>query len=203
MTISNSRKHNLARNIKRAAFAFALSSVAATAAADWKLDAEHTALHFLSTKNAQVTEVHEFTSLSGTVTDEGALTVTVDLSSVETGIEIRNTRMQEMLFNVSTFASATFEATLPATMLSGEAGMVQHGSVEGTLNLHGMSAPMAFHVAVSHVDNDTVSVSTTQPSLLNVSTFGLEGGVDSLREVAGLKSITTTIPVTFTATFTR
>ena len=203
MKISNNRNTSLARNIKRAAIGFALSSVAASASADWELDAEQTALHFLSTKNAQVTEVHQFTSLSGSVTSSGELTVDIDLSSVDTGIDIRNSRMKEMLFNVSEFASATFEASVPEAMLSGKAGDVQLGPVEGMLSLHGMAAPVTFHIAVSHVDENTVSVSTTQPSLLNVADFGLESGVESLREIAGLKSITTTVPVTFTATFTK
>lgn len=203
MKISNNRNTSLARNIKRAAIVIALSSVAASASADWELDAEQTALHFLSTKNAQVTEVHQFTSLSGSVTSSGELTVDIDLSSVDTGIDIRNSRMKEMLFNVSEFASATFEASVPEAMLSGKAGDVQLGPVEGMLSLHGMAAPVTFHIAVSHVDENTVSVSTTQPSLLNVADFGLESGVESLREIAGLKSITTTVPVTFTATFTK
>lgn len=203
MKISNTRKDNLARKFKRAAIGIALSSVATTAAADWELDAENTSLHFLSTKNAQVTEVHQFTSLSGSVSDSGELTVDVDLSSVDTGIDIRNTRMKEMLFNVTEFGSATFEASIPKAMLSGKAGDVQLGAVDGILSLHGMAAPMTFHIAVSLVDKSTISVSTTQPSLLDVSAFGLTDGVESLREVAGLKSITTTVPVTFTATFTK
>ncbi len=173
MTISNSHNITLARHIKRAAIGIALSSVAASASADWELDAEHTALHFLSTKNAQVTEVHQFTSLSGSVTSSGKLTIDIDLSSVDTGINIRDTRMKEMLFNVSEFASATFEASVPEAMLSGKAGDVQLGPVEGMLSLHGMAAPITFHIAVSHVDENTVSVSTTQPSLLNVADFGL------------------------------
>lgn len=203
MKISNSRNSTLARNVKRIAISIALSSVAASASADWKLDADQTSLHFLSTKNAQVTEVHQFTSLTGSVNDSGELTVNIDLSSVDTGIDIRNTRMQEMLFNVSEFASATFESTIPKAMLSGKAGDVQLGPVEGMLSLHGMAAPVTFHIAVSHIDDNTISVSTTQPSLLSVSDFGLENGVESLREIAGLKSITTTIPVTFTATFKK
>lgn len=203
MKISNNRNTKMARSFKRAAVGIVLSFVAASAAADWELDAEHTALHFLSTKNAQVTEVHQFTSLSGSVTSSGKLTIDIDLSSVDTGINIRDTRMKEMLFNVSEFASATFEASVPEAMLSGKAGDVQLGPVEGMLSLHGMAAPITFHIAVSHVDENTVSVSTTQPSLLNVADFGLESGVELLREIAGLKSITTKVPVTFTATFTK
>lgn len=203
MKISNTRKDSLARGFKRAVLGMALSSVAVSAAADWELDAEKTSLHFLSTKNAQVTEVHQFTSVTGSLSESGELSVSVDLSSVDTGIDIRNTRMKDMLFNVSQFASATFEASVPQAMLSGSAGDIQLGPVEGILNLHGMAAPITFHIAVSYVDENTVSVSTTQPSLLDVTTFGLADGVESLREVAGLKSITATVPVTFTATFTR
>ena len=173
------------------------------AAADWSIDGETSALHFLSTKNAQVTEVHKFDSFDGTLSDGGKLNVAVDLSSVNTAIDIRNKRMQEMLFNVTKFAQATFEANLPESMMNLKSGQVVNGRVDGILMLHGKAVPTSFSVKASKVDDDTLTVSTTSPTLIKAESFGLAEGVAALQKIAGLKSITTTVPVTFSVTFTQ
>ena len=171
------------------------------AAADWSIDSETSVLHFLSTKNAQVTEVHKFDSFNGTLSDSGKLSVAVDLSSVNTAIDIRNQRMQDMLFNVSKFAQATFEANLPESMMNLKAGEVANGNVDGILVLHGKAVPTSVSVTASKVDEGTLTVSTTAPTLIKAESFGLAEGVAALQKIAGLKSITTTVPVTFAVTF--
>ncbi|APE07799.1 hypothetical protein BM528_17485 [Alteromonas sp. RW2A1] len=173
------------------------------AAADWTIDGDTSALHFLSTKNSQVTEVHKFDSFNGNLSDSGKLNVEVDLSSVNTAIDIRNKRMQEMLFNVSKYATAIFEATLTDSMMKLNAGDVVNGKVDGILTLHGQAVPTTFAVTVSQVDEDTLTVSTSAPTLIKAESFGLAKGVAALQEIAGLKSITTTVPVTFSVTLKR
>ncbi|GFD93435.1 hypothetical protein KUL156_14930 [Alteromonas sp. KUL156] len=171
------------------------------AVADWSIDGETSVLHFLSTKNAQVTEVHKFDSFEGSLSDSGKLSVAVDLASVNTAIDIRNERMQEMLFNVTKFAQATFEATLPDSMTNLQAGDVVNGKVDGILTLHGKAVPTSFSVQASRVSDDTLTVSTTAPTLIKAESFGLGEGVAALQKIAGLQSITTTVPVTFSVTF--
>ncbi len=127
----------------------------------------------------------------------------VDLSSVNTAIDIRNKRMQEMLFNVTKFAQATFEANLPESMMNLKSGQVVNGKVDGILMLHGKAVPTSFAVKASKVDDDTLTVSTTSPTLIKAESFGLAEGVAALQKIAGLKSITTTVPVTFSVTFTQ
>ena len=173
------------------------------AMADWNIDKDTSALHFLSTKNAQVTEVHKFDSFDGSLSDGGALSIEVDLASVNTAIDIRNTRMQEMLFNVAEFAQATFEAKLPDKMAKLQTGDVVIGKVDGILTLHGKAVPTTFYVKASKLDDDKLTVSTIAPTLIKADAFGLTGGIEALQKIAGLSSITTTVPVTFSVTFSR
>ena len=173
------------------------------AMADWNVDKDTSALHFLSTKNAQVTEVHQFDSFDGSLSDSGALSIEVDLASVNTAIDIRNSRMQEMLFNVAEFAKATFVADLPATLTDLENGDVVVAKVDGILTLHGKAVPTTFAIKASKLDDDTMTVSTVSPTLIKAEAFGLTEGVEALQKIAGLKSITTTVPVRFSVTFTR
>lgn len=169
--------------------------------ADWTVVPAQSSLHFMSTKNAQVTEVHSFDKLSGSVSKSGQLMIEVPLSSVNTSIAIRDTRMQEKLFNVAEFPAATFSADIPLNLMNLEAGTSTTAKVDGTLSLHGVEAPVSFNVSVSKVSDDTMVVSTVSPTLIGAETFGLTAGLDMLQNIAGLKSITQTSPVTFSVTF--
>ena len=83
------------------------------AVAEWKMNSDDSVLHFLSTKNAQITEVHKFEDISGALSDSGKLSVSVDLASVNKNIDIRNERMRSLHFHVEKYSTAQFEATLP------------------------------------------------------------------------------------------
>ncbi len=177
--------------------------LSASAFAQWTLDQDNSALHFMSTKNAQVTEVHSFDHFSGKLSDSGTLTIEVPLDSVNTNIPIRNTRMQEMLFEVAKYPTATFSTNLPSALLDMAAGTSKASVVEGELSLHGMTAPVSFNVMVSKLSDDTIQASTISPTLIGSDTFGLKGGVEALQNIAGLKSITFNAPVTFSVTFEK
>jgi polyisoprenoid-binding protein YceI len=193
----------MAKRIRTLSSALIACGLAFPAAADWKMDTDTSVLHFLSTKNAQVTEVHKFDDFDGSLSDAGRLMVNVDLSSVNTAIDIRNKRMQEMLFQVTKYAQATFEADLPENMMNLKDGEVINGKVDGILTLHGKAVPTSFSIKASRVSEDTLTVSTTAPTLIKAESFGLAGGVSALQKIAGLKSITTTVPVTFSVTFNQ
>ncbi|MCW8093284.1 YceI family protein [Alteromonas sp. ASW11-130] len=170
--------------------------------AQWQIDADASRLHFVSTKNAQVTEVHRFEKLSGELDKNGKLAVTVPLSSVNTNIAIRDTRMQEKLFEVEQFPHATFTAQVPPTLTELETGEVIQGEVDGTLELHGKTAPISFEVIVSRSDN-MLTVTTVSPTIIDAKKFDLGAGIEALRAIANLSSITFSVPVTFSVTFTQ
>lgn len=169
----------------------------------WQMDPAASSLNFLSTKNAQITEVHKFTELTGHISDAGQLSVSVALASVDTGIPIRDTRMKEKLFEVSNFANATFIASLPDSVKNLAVGESAVVTVDGTLDLHGMNAPISFTINATRVNDNTLSATTVAPTILMAKDFDLVGGLETLQSIAGLKSITFSVPVTFSVTFTQ
>ncbi len=168
--------------------------------AQWQVDADASSLHFVTTKNAQVTEVHRFEALSGSLDEQGKLTVKVPLNSVNTNIKIRDTRMQEKLFEITKFPDATYTAMVPTSLMDIESGEVIQGEVEGSLELHGKKAPATFNVTVSRSDN-MLTVTTVSPTVIDARTFDLGAGVETLQSIAKLSSITMSVPVTFSVTF--
>lgn len=171
--------------------------------AEWTLSPD-SSVKFLSTKNTNITEVHEFTQVSGSVSDKGNAEIAIDLTSVETGIGIRNERMQSMLFNVSDYATATVSADLPETMmLALKNGETATSVLPLTLELHGEKKEIEADVLATAAADGHVVVTTQSPVLVNAGDFKLAKGVEALREVAGLDRISTTVPVTFTLLFTE
>ncbi len=172
--------------------------------ANWQLDNDESTLSFVSTKKSAVAEVHHFKSISGSVSGKGDIAIQIDLSSVETGIGIRNDRMKTMLFNVAKFAQAKVHARVDNKKLEALAvGESYIEAIDFTVSLHGISQVLKDEVQVIKLDGGNVLVSSVEPIVINANQFGLESGVEKLREVAGLPSISTAVPVMFNLAFKR
>lgn len=172
-------------------------------AAPWQLDAEASTLGFASVKNDRIAEGHRFTNLSGTV-DAQSSELIIDLSSVDTEIPIRDERMREMLFDVLQFPNAVFESDLGSDALEGiEAGESRSVEIRGELSLRDARIPVTATVLVTRTGADHVIVSTQRPIVVSAAALALSDGLERLREIAGLQSITPSVPVTFTLSFAR
>jgi polyisoprenoid-binding protein YceI len=179
-----------------------LLMAAVSAQADWTLVNESSQLNFVSTKASHIAETHTFTELSGQITDDGAAKLVIDLTSVDTGIDIRDQRMQSMLFDVVSFPDARIETRLdlPALeALTAPTTLV----IEAELSLAGQTTPVQGQVLVVPVDRSRVSITTVAPIIVRAPSLGLESGIEALREIAGLPSIGYSVPVTFSLIFTR
>lgn len=182
---------------------FSLGSlVAVPVQADWQLDGAASSFHYVTSKAAAISEVNRFTGLSGSISDAGAATLEIDLASVATNIEIRDERMRELVFEVADFPSATVSVQVDAAALSAlKAGEVLQQNVEAQVSLHGMEQTVAARVAVTALAGGALQVHTLEPLLVGAGSFGLSGGVEQLREVAGLPSINPNAVVNFTLVY--
>ena len=178
-----------------------LSLLSFQSLAGWQLNGEASNVNFLSTKKAHITENHHFKSINGQVTDKGAFSLNIDLSSVETNIGIRNERMQKWLFETTSYADANISADVSGVLKEAKKDSVTKATVNAILDLHGIQKEVAVDVLVSNVDNDYLIVSTINPLLIQASDYKLVQGIAKLRELAGLDSIGLAVPVTFNLVF--
>ena len=169
--------------------------------ANWQLDPANSSLNFISTKNTHFSEVHSFDEFSGQLSASGELSISINLASVNTLIEIRDTRMQDMLFKVDEFATAEFTAELPTEVIATDIGQQNTYKLQGTLSLHGSSVPVSMHVNIARLGQDRFVAHTVKPIILNANQFGLEAGVGALQTIAGLSNISLAVPVTFSVSF--
>jgi len=188
--------------VKQALIGSALSLAAALGhAAPWTLQEAGSNVHFVTVKNAVIAESHQFLAFSGAV-EAGQAEVVLDLASVETLIPIRNERMREMLFDVAAFPTATLSAAVPQAEFEALAlGAHLEQRLEGTLTLRGKAIPLAFDIRASREGEGAVRVESLGPVMVSADQLGLGAGVDALREIAGLNSITPMVPVSFSLLF--
>ena len=184
------------RTLLIATTAFMTTALAVIPAqADWSVN-DTSRVGFVSIKNNAIGENNAFERVSGGISETGAVTVNIDLASVETGVGIRNERLQKMLFNVVNFPQATVSAQLSEQQLMAlKSGGSVAESVSVSVALHGNTVSKQVELAAAKAGN-TVRVTTTQPIVITAAEFGLEAGVAALQQIAGLKAISRSIPVT-------
>ena len=161
------------------------------------LDNALSSLSFVSVKKGTAGEAHTIDKLSGSLSAEGDLLVTLDLSSVNTKIDIRNERMQKHLFETGKNPTATVSAKIGK--VSDGVSRVK-GGVE--LNLHGVKKNVDFE-AIAVMSGGKLVVSSAKPIIIKASDYGMEGGVAMLQKLAKLPSIATAVPVSFVLTFSK
>lgn len=182
----------------KALLAIALGSMLSlTAQADWQLDNAQSSLNFISIKNVDIAEVFHITQLQGNLNDAGALEIKLDLDSIKTQIDIRDERMREHLFDTEKFKVATLTAQLTSETLNTiKQGGVLNSNIAGVLNFHGLEKPITANITLMS-DGKTILASSQQPVIIQAADFGLDSGIDKLRELAGLSNIGHSIPVSF------
>lgn len=170
----------------------------------WQLDVETSYLSFVSIKSGDIAEVHRFTGLSGSVSPEGQAELIVFLDTVETGIDIRNERMREHLFQTGTWPEARITTQLnPAPFASMEAGDRLTLPLTFNIDLHGQSLDVDADVIITAIDGGEVLVETAAPVLIHAADFQLTEGLATLQDLASLPSITPVVPVTVSLAFQR
>ncbi len=176
--------------------------LAAPAHAEWSLSNDASRLSFVTTKAGQVAEVHRFHSLSGSIDASGNVSVAIDLSSVDTLIPVRDERMRDILFEVAEFPEATLTGKVDAAAIGAlRTGATSTMAVEGTLALRGQSVPVTVEFLVARLSDSRIVASSLQPVVINAGQVDLAAGVEALREVAGLPSISPAVPVSLVLTF--
>jgi len=201
-------------NLARTAIAASLLTLAACgpAASDdpaltegaWALDSEASRLNYATIKAGDVVEMNAFETLTGSVSADGSATVEIDLASVSTGIDIRDERMRDIFFVVADNPTATVTAEFDPAAFEGLAiGRSTQVPLNGTLSIKGVEAPVEGQVKVTRTGPDSVLAESAQPILVNATDLELTEGIATLQQIAGLDSISPTVPVSFTLTFAR
>ena len=169
-----------------------------SAAADWSVNSAQSSLNFVSVKNDVVAETHSFKDLTGSLTEAGDFAVAIPAMSIDTMIPIRNERILEHVLAAKQYATINAKGKVDSKVLTG----LKTGDsvvVDQALDLTLLTKTQSLmaKVKVTKVSDSQLVVTTVAPIMLDVNKFELNAGVEKLRELAGLKSISPMVPTTF------
>jgi hypothetical protein len=146
--------------------------------------------------------VHNFNRISGAISATGVATLAIDLSSVNTNIALRDERMRDLLFQITSFPTATATLNLPNGLLTGLAvGDTSEIQLTASLDLHGVTSPVATKVSVQRLSATRILVQNLSPIVVNAPDYALAAGVEALRAAVGIASISSAVPVDFTLVY--
>lgn len=180
-----------------------LGALALPVQADWYLDNESSRLSFISTKGGNLSEVHRFLTLHGNIADSGKAHLRVELESVSTGIPLRDQRLRDLFFEIERNPEAEVFAQLdlrPITDLAPGAQLELRLPLK--VKLHGREHAYMAELLATRLDDRRFQVVTLAPLVLQVEDFGLTESLGMLREMAGLPSISLSVPVGAVLIFT-
>ncbi|WP_085901388.1 YceI family protein [Kiloniella majae] len=186
--------------------AFALVALPLKAMANgWQLDNDSSRLSFGSIKKTSVGESHYFPNLKGSVSAEGKAQIEIELSSVQTGIDIRDERLKEHVFKVASWPQATLTMDVDIASLvalkSGEMMILE--DVDTNVSIAGATSEITSSIVVTRLSPTRIVVQPDLIVMLDVEDFNLEVGVEVLRELADLSSVSTVVPVNYRFVFER
>ena len=154
----------------------------------WALSDE-SRISLTSTKNGLVSETHSLAAIKGGVSGEGTVELQFDLRAIETNIPIRNERMQSWLFSDEPVAKLS--ANVQAALSAKETAF----TIDQTLTLEANGNTVMLDVPLTVVREGDAVAKVAGQLVIDVADFGYAPGIEKLREIAGLKSISTEVPV--------
>lgn len=175
-----------------------------SALADWALDASNSNISYGTIKNGSIGESNTFGTISGSITDNGHINIDINLASVSTQLELRDERMRDIVFKVAENANAK---------LTGDMNIEAHHDQEiGTSRV--IEATIGLELVGEKIDHDVMLVVTrlgenkvmvTPHGVMFIDAYDYEllEAIDTLRELAGLETIETVVPMSFHLTFTN
>ncbi len=187
-----------------AALAFGMASGAL--AQGWTLKGALSTISFGSVKKDKVGETFRFSNISGKVDKDGRVTVTIDLDSVQTGVDIRDERMRKHVFGSDGKKKPTATLTVqvdPKTVTAVPVGALKPLSTTVELEFLGRRMPVEADLVIARLSPERIMVLTDGMIWFSTEDMGIDEGISKLQELAGLPSITRAFPVTARLVFQK
>ena len=177
--------------------------VSLSAQANWYLDGESSRLSFITTQNANVSNLHRFLVLHGKVERNGRAQLRIEMDSVNSAVPLRDERMRDVLFDFKHFPEAQVTTQIdlqPINDLANGAQLELHLPV--TVSLRGKQHTYEAQLLATRLDERRFQVVTLEPLMLQAEDFGLQPELEALRKIAGLSAISFSVPVGAVLIFT-
>jgi len=174
----------------------------AAQAQEWLLNATASRFYMQTAKAQKIIETHQFTGLDGKIGKDGDASIKIDLTSIASGVDVRDVRMRFLLFETYKFPHAEITAKLDMAKLQELLKTIRISyPLKFSLSLHGVTNEIEAPVFVTRLDDKSVSVSTAKPIIVTAESFGLTAGIAKLMEAINGTPIVSAASFTFDLVF--
>lgn len=181
---------------------FVLAGLGSAQAQDWLLNAGASHFYMQTAKAGTVIEIHQFTGLDGKVTKSGDASVKIDLTSISSGVDVRDVRMRFLLFETYKFPNAEITAKLDMSKLQDLLTTTRIAyPLKFTLAMHGVTKDIEAPVTVTRISDKSISVATAKPIVITAESLGLAAGIAKLSEAVNGTPIIAAASFTFDLVF--
>lgn len=188
--------------VQKILLASVLSLSASAWAASYQLNTEQSSIYFSSVKNDTLIEEHTFKDISGEMDNKGNAVLSIDLSSVDTHIDIRDERMRDLFFQVQDYPKATATVAVDKMLRKQlKPGFNEVKTLPVTLDFRGKQKTYQQALRISVLKDKSIQVTTVKPLYISVVDFSLSDGLKQLLDLAKLNTILSVVPVSVDLTF--
>ncbi|HUD89849.1 MAG TPA: OmpA family protein [Xanthobacteraceae bacterium] len=182
--------------------AFVIAGLGSASAQQWVLNGGASHFYMQTAKAGSILEIHQFTGLEGAIGNDGDAEVKIDLTSVSSGIDVRDVRMRFLLFETYKFPLAEVRTHLDMGRLQDLTRQTRIiYPLHFTLSMHGMSKEFETLVYVTRLSDRSVSVATVKPIIVSTDDFALTAGLAKLSEAINGTPIVSGATFTFDLLF--
>ncbi|HRY22973.1 MAG TPA: YceI family protein, partial [Geminicoccaceae bacterium] len=156
----------------------------------WTMAPELSKLDVQSVKNETKVESSTFAAFEGAIAPDGQATVTIQLNSIDTGVDLRNVRMRFLFFETFKYPEAVVTVQLDRAMLGDlESRRRLNLTLPFELDLHGITKELETEVVLTLLTDELVSVASSRPISIGTELFDLTDGLKKLEEAASVSVI--------------
>ncbi|PAJ74210.1 hypothetical protein CJF42_11510 [Pseudoalteromonas sp. NBT06-2] len=178
----------------------ALFSGASFATDNFKLATELSSISFATIKNQFIVEPASINMLSGSLDKTGQFNLFINMKGIETGIPIRNTRLNDIFFESAKHAAVTINGKIDWSKLDNGSHKI---TVPAKVSLFGTTKSINFPVVILKTE-EVVMVSSSSPVIIGAADFGIPSeNLTTLAATVGGIKISDRVPLTLTLTFKK
>ncbi|CCN81615.1 conserved hypothetical protein [Vibrio nigripulchritudo SFn27] len=166
------------------------------------LDPKVSSVNFSTIKLQYFLEPAKFEVISGNINADGEFKIDIDLSSVDTGVKIRNQRVSDLFFKTDEYPKAMLTGTIDLAEVSALTEPTIK-EVKGKLEFYGSSKSVKMSLLVVNTPQ-YIAVSTVSPVVVNAVSFGVPNtNLEELAKTVGGIPISPAVAVNAALVFKR
>ncbi|GEM75010.1 YceI family protein [Vibrio sagamiensis] len=186
--------------IKSISLAFMTLSGQVFSATEYELESEFSSISFATIKKQYIVEPATLNTLKGSINNNGKFELTIGIKGIDTGVTIRNTRLQEIFFSIEKFPNVTVTGSIAlAELPDGSHKMI----IPANVTLFGSTKTLNFPIVMFKAAG-TIMISSIHPIIINANDFGIPNeNLAKLSSTVGNIAISDTVPLSLVLTFKK